>query len=101
MTTPTDPTQLPYADLPDLREVFVDQARMTVVDGYCVKIELAVARPRLIGPNQSQMTLYPCARLVLSPLAAAALKEQLDNIIPILEQNGVIRRVASASGTTQ
>src|SRR6267143_3778757 len=60
MTTPTDPTQLPYADLPDLREVFVDQARMTVVDGYCVKIELAVARPRLIGPNQSQMTLYPC-----------------------------------------
>ena len=97
-----DPTKaMPYADRPEVREIFADQVRLTHFDGYSVRLEFAVVRPYLAGPDRADAALVPAARLVLSPHAAIVLKDQLVQLLATLEQQGVLRRVAPASSSRQ
>jgi len=95
------PKELPYVDRIDLAEVFADQIRLIHFDGYSVRIEFAVARPRTVGPNQAESTVYPAARLVLSPMAAATLSQQLSALLSMLEQKELLKRLAPSSAKKQ
>ena len=99
----TDAQQIamPYADRPEVREIFADQVRLTHFDGYSVRLEFAVVRPHLAGQDRAESTLVPAARLVLSPHAAIGLRDQLVQLLATLEQQGVLRRVAPASSSRQ
>jgi hypothetical protein len=70
-------------------------------DGYSVRIEFAVARARTVGPNQAESTVYPAARLVLSPMAAATLSQQLSALLSMLEQKELLKRLAPSSAKKQ
>lgn len=93
--------ELPYLDRPEIQEVFADQIRLTHFDGYSVRLEFAVIRPHITGQNRAESRVYPAARIVLSPHAAISLKEQLDQLMAMLEQQGVLRRTAPSSPIKQ
>jgi hypothetical protein len=94
-------TELPYVDRPEVQEVFADQIRLTHFDGFSVRLEFAVVRPQAIGQNRAESRVYPVARLALSPMAAISLKDQLAQLVTLLEQQGVLRRVMPPTGSTQ
>jgi hypothetical protein len=85
----------------DLAEVFADQVRLTHFDGHSVRIEFAVSRPHMVNETQAETTVYPAARLAISPMAAASLNQQLSTLLVILEQQGVLKRLAPSSATKQ
>jgi len=95
------PKEYPYVDRLDVAEVFADQIRFVHFDGYSVRIEFAVVRPHMIGPNQAESTVHPAARIALSPLAAVVLHQQLSSLVSTLEKQGVLKRIAPSSGTKQ
>lgn len=99
--TDAQQTTMPYADRPEVGEIFADQIRLTHFDGYSVRLEFAVVRPHLAGQDRAETTLVPAARLVLSPHAAIGLRDQLVQLLATLEQQGVLRRVAPASSSRQ
>jgi hypothetical protein len=93
--------ELPYVDRPEVQEIYADQIRLTHFDGYSVRLEFTVVQPALAGPNLAAATLYPVARLALSPQAAINLKEQLDQLVLLLEQQGVLRRLSPSTNSKQ
>ena len=101
MTAPIVPDQLQYVSDPSVREVFADQIRLLHWDGSNARIEFAVTRPELTGPNQAISKLHPAARLVLSPQALMMLSEQLAGLVAQLEKTGVVKRVVATGGTKQ
>jgi len=97
-----EPTgELPYVDRPEVQEVYADQVRLIHFDGYSVRLEFAVVRPRIAGPDRAEASVYPTARLALPPHAAINLKEQLDQLVARLEEQGVLRRVAPSTTSRQ
>ena len=97
-----EPTaELPYVDRPEVQEVYADQVRLIHFDGYSVRLEFAVVRPRIAGPDRAEASVYPTARLALPPHAAISLKEQLDQLVARLEEQGVLRRVAPSTTSRQ
>jgi len=92
---------LPYVDRVEVQEIFADQIRLIHFDGYCVRLEFTVTRPRLAGQDRAESTIYPAARLALSPHAAISLKEQLVQLVAMLEQQGVLRRIVPSSASRQ
>lgn len=97
-----DPTtEAPYVDRPEVAETYADMVRLIHFDGQTVRIEFTVSRPTLAGQDRAGVELRPAARLVLPPLAAVALHEQLTRLIAALEQSGVIKRLAPVSVTRQ
>src|SRR5271170_8001575 len=92
------PPELPYVDRIEVAEAFADQIRLTHFDGYTVRLEFAVTRPHLTGRNQAESTLYPIARIALSPMAAVALNQQLTVLVSLLEKQGLLKRIAPSSG---
>lgn len=93
--------EAPYLDRPEVAETYADQVRLIHFDGQTVRIEFTVARPTLAAPDRAGIELRPAARLVLAPLAAVALHEQLTRLVAALEQSGVIKRLAPVSVTRQ
>jgi hypothetical protein len=94
-------TELPYVDRPEVQEIYADQVRLIHFDGYSVRLEFAVVRPRVAGPDRAAASVYPTARLALPPHAAINLKEQLDQLVARMEEQGVLRRVAPSSASRQ
>jgi hypothetical protein len=92
---------MPYVDRPEVQEIFADQVRLIHFDGYSVRLEFAVVRPRVAGPDRAEASVYPTARLALPPHAAINLKEQLDQLVAKLEEQGVLRRVAPSTTSRQ
>jgi len=90
-----------YVDRAEVQEIFADQIRLIHFDGYCVRLEFTVNRPYLAGQDRAESRVYPAARLALSPLAAISLKEQLVQLVAMLEQQGVLRRVAPSTPSRQ
>ena len=94
-------TGLTYVDRPEVQEIFADQVRLIHFDGYSVRMEFAVVRPHLSGQDRAESRIYPVARLALSPHAAISLKEQLVQLVGLLEQQGLLRRVAPSTTSKQ
>lgn len=98
----SEPTsEIPYVDRPEVQEIYADQVRLIHFDGYSVRLEFAVMRPRVAGPDRAEASIYPSARLALPPHAAINLKEQLDQLVAKLEEQGVLRRVAPSTTSRQ
>ena len=57
--------ETPYVDRPEVQEVYADQVRLIHFDGYSVRIEFAVLRPAVAGPDRATASIYPSARLAL------------------------------------
>ena len=95
------PTEIPYRDVPDLAETFSDRVRLVHFDGYSVRLEFVVSRPVLAGQDTATYVHYPCARLVLPPMAMVELHEQLGRLMGGLEKEGLLKRVAPTSTTKQ
>jgi len=99
--------QLPYVDRPDLSEVFADGIRSIQWDGHSFRIEFSVnrqiAKTVAIPPKAAEyeISVYPCARIVLTPGAAVNLQDMLVKTLNVLESQGVLKRVAPTSGTKQ
>jgi len=93
--------EMPYVDRPEVQEVYADQVRLIHFDGYSVRLEFAVVRPRIAGPDRAEASVYPAARLAMPPHAAINLKEQLDQLVARLEEQGVLRRVAPSTTSRQ
>jgi len=50
-----EPTmEMPYVDRPEVQEVYADQVRLIHFDGYSVRLEFAVVRPRIAGPDRAE-----------------------------------------------
>ena len=94
-------TDMPYVDRPEIQVIYADQVRLIHFDGYSVRLEFAVVRPRVAGPDRAEASVYPTARLALPPHAAINLKEQLDQLVAKLEEQGVLRRVAPSTTSRQ
>lgn len=94
-------SNIPFVDLLDVHEVFASHTRQTHFDGHSIHVELAFARPIPAGPAKATPTLYPAARLVLSPFAAVVLHEQLGMMIPMIEKQGLVKRVAPSTDKPQ
>jgi len=94
-------TEVPYVDRPEIQEIYADQVRLIHFDGYSVRLEFAVMRPRVAGPDRAEASVYPTARLALPPHAAINLKEQLDQLVAKLEEQGVLRRIAPSTTSRQ
>jgi hypothetical protein len=92
---------MPYVDRPEVQEVYADQVRLIHFDGYSVRLEFAVVRPRAAGPDRATASVYPTARIVLPPHGAIGLKEQLDQLVAKLEEQGVRRRIAPSTTSRQ
>jgi len=81
--------------------VFANHVRMIHFDGRDVWLVLAEKRPRLVEDTKADYSLCEVARLVLSPLTAAVLHEQLTNMVQLFEQQGLIKRLSPGTATTQ
>jgi hypothetical protein len=95
------PKELPYIEDGSISEVYADQVRLSHFDGYSIRVELAVARPHVTGQNQTASAVYPCARLVLSPMVAWALQQQLSALIADCEKKGLLKRLSPSSDKKQ
>ncbi len=93
--------EIPYVDRPEVQEIYADQVRLIHFDGYSVRLEFAVVRPRVAGPDRAEASIYPTARLALPPHAAISLKEQLDQLVAKLQEQGILRRVAPSTSSRQ
>jgi hypothetical protein len=86
-----NPAEPPYIDRPDLPTVFANRFRLLHWDGHSAYLELAETRPKLSGPNQSTLAIFPVARLALSPAVALDLHSSLSQMLTSLEQQGVLK----------
>jgi hypothetical protein len=93
--------EMAYVDRPEIQEIYADQIRLIHFDGYSVRLEFAVVRPRVAGPDRAEASIYPTARLALPPHAAINLKEQLDQLMAKLQEQGILRRVAPSTTSRQ
>jgi len=97
----TKSAELPYWDLLDVSEIYSDCIRLTHFDGHSVRIEFAVVRAAIAERNQVGPTVFPAARLVLSPPAAVALHSQLQLLIAGMEGAGAVKRIVPTAPTKQ
>ncbi|MBI3043903.1 MAG: hypothetical protein HYY78_13880 [Betaproteobacteria bacterium] len=100
---PQQPTmQITYVDRPEVSETFADTVEKLSFDGQTLRMELCVTRmddPH--PPNPPTGKKYTACRLVLPPLAAIDLANKLQQLVVMLEQQGIVKRGAPpAAGTT-
>jgi hypothetical protein len=89
---------LPYVDLPEISETYIDSVREISSDGQMVKITLVVTRMENVqaetAPTNKQ---YTACRLVMPIAGAAALSDQLNKLGASLAQ----ARTKARSDTTE
>jgi hypothetical protein len=93
--------QIQHVDLPELSETFSDSIRMTFFDGHTARIEFCVTRmdpPKPPGPPTAHR--YPCCRLVLTPQTVFDLANQLQPILKVMEEQGIIKRIQTDTKST-
>lgn len=81
-----------YIDRPDLAETFSDSIQSVTFDGQSLRINFCVTRLNEMRPDQAATAKrYPACRLVLSPLAAIDLINQMQRISAALSKAGVLK----------
>jgi hypothetical protein len=91
-----DQLTLTHVDVPEIREIFADTVRAVNVHDGVPRIELALCRidePHPPAPLTGKT--FTVARLALSPSAAIALCANLTNALNMMEQEGMLKRVAA------
>jgi hypothetical protein len=95
------PPEVPYLNDFNVRESFADTTRFVSFNGQMVHAEFTVMRQELVAKDQSKAVAVPTARLVLTPFAALALRDQLSVILANMEKTGALRRVEPPASLKQ
>jgi len=85
-------SQIRYVDRPEISETFVDSLGVVTFDGI-TRLELCVTRldpPN--PPDQPTAIQSPVCRIVMTPEATVVLYNQLQNIMNLLQQAGVVTK---------
>lgn len=91
--------QITYVDRPEVSETFADTVEKMFFDNQTLRIELCVTRMNDPSPpNPPSGEKYTACRLVLPPLTALDLVIKLQQLVALLEQQGVIKRAAPETG---
>ena len=94
--------QITYVDRPEASEIFADTVEKLSFDGQTLRLELCVTRmddPKPPSPPTGKK--YTACRLVLPPLAALDLVNKLQQLVAMLEQQGIVKRnVPPVTGVT-
>ena len=80
-------------DRPEISETFADSMGLAIFDGNTARLELCVHRydaPRPPGPPTAAKVT--AARLVLSPEGVVAVFNFLNNLMPVLVQQGIVKQ---------
>lgn len=85
-------SQIRYMDRPEISETFVDSLGVVTFDGN-TRLELCATRldpPKPPDPPTARQ--YPVCRLVMTPETTVALFNQLQNIMNLLQQAGLVTK---------
>jgi hypothetical protein len=85
-------SQIRYIDRPGIAETFVDSLGVVTFDGI-TRIELCATRldqPK--PPDPPTAKKYPVCRVVMTPESTVALFNQLQNIMNLLQQAGLVTK---------
>ena len=94
--------QITYVERPEVSETFADTIEKLSFDGQTLRMELCVTRmDDPTPPNPPTGKKYTACRLVLPPLAALDLANKLQQLVAMLEQQGIVKRnVPPGTGVT-
>jgi hypothetical protein len=100
---PQEPKQstlkIQRVDLPELAETFGDSIDQVFFDGQNVRINFGVTRfDQLEQTASPSARRYPACRLVLTPGAAVELMNQLQKLMTVMIQAGVLKPTAQPPG---
>jgi hypothetical protein len=85
-------SQIRYVDVPGVAETFVDSLGIVTFDGN-TRVELCVTRLDPPKPDEPPTAArYPVCRMVMTPETTVALFNQLQNIMNLLQQAGLVTR---------
>ena len=85
--------RISYVDRPEVAETFVDTVEKLSFDGQTLRMELCVTR--MDDPNPPHPPTgrkFTACRLVLQPLAVLDLADKLQQLVAMLEQQGIVKR---------
>lgn len=86
------PEQIEEIDLPELPETFSDSLGMSFFDGQAHRLTFCVQRlqpPK--PPKPPRAKKYPSCRLVLTPECVVDLFNQLNQVMGVLQKQGVVK----------
>lgn len=88
--------KLPYKDLPNIAETFIDGVHLMTFNGQFANLILTANRMDEPHPGNKKPTgaKVTAERLVLSPDAILDLHNRMSQLIAVLEQQGVVQRSA-------
>jgi hypothetical protein len=87
------PDQVQEIDRPDVSETFADALGNGSFDGQTARLTFSVTRLDPITPARPPTAKrYPVCRLVLPPDAVVELFNQLQQLIGLMEQQGLVTR---------
>jgi hypothetical protein len=94
MSQPQQATpQFVYVDIPEIPESFADSLEKMSFDGMTFKFEFVVNRLDPVSPPKPPTGhKYPSCRLVMPMAGALSLYAQLEQLMKLLEQQGVIKK---------
>lgn len=93
--------QLRYIDRPEIYETYADSLGLSTFDGHSLRVELCVTRlDPPSPPKQPTGRKYPTCRLVLSPEASVELFNQLQQMIGVMQQQGLVVKNEPPKGGT-
>jgi len=84
--------QIRYMERPEISETFVDSLGIVTFDGN-TRLEMCATRldpPK--PPEKPTARRYPVCRVVMTPEATVALFNQLQNIMNLLQQAGLVTK---------
>ncbi len=88
--------KIDYVDRTDLPETYSDSIQSVTFDGQSLRINFCVTRLDDMKPDKGATgKRYPACRLVLSPVAALDLINQMQRISAALTKAGVLKPAAA------
>ena len=97
MKIPKD--KLKYIDIPDLSETFVDSLGMFTYENRLARLDFRVTRLDMPKPPTAKQ--YPACRMVMTTEVIVDLCNQLNQIMGVLVQEGIIKQEEIPKPTVQ
>ena len=89
------------ADGANVPEIFADHVGMAILNANLARVELQVMRFSTDAKRKITAQYHPVCRLVLSPVAAAELHSQLQQMVGVLKKAGALKEIGPGSNVAQ
>lgn len=91
-----------YVDRPEVNELYADSVKRVTFHEGVLYIEFVVTRmDETVPPNEQTATQFTSARLALAPPCGVQLRDQLDGMLSLLEQKGMLKRMTAPTPPPQ